>query len=421
VIRIFALTVFALFAIGAAPPAQETLPGGARLAWWKDDTFPLVDLAIVFPVGHRNDPAGKSGIGELLAAVLERQLGERIRPMGASRAVQADEESLSVGVHGLSSDAQELWLALWSVVSRPSWEPGTVERERDRVLDRWRHLRDSRELLAGLAFHRAAFLGTPYSRGAVAGADELRKIGSADVIAHARSLMGAPLSGAKIVVAGQVKDAMILRQTVLESISKNAASEPNVLTPPSRAARSGGAKPTHVRVVDDGPGELVSLVVGVDPAALPPIEGDRVRVAVCDARMRTKLHELLKIADGTRCHLEVHKEASRIAVSVATRTDLAVQAVTEIMALLASPPTEEELDRAKRKVDGAEQIARTTLPGRVSEWLASQMPVAPAVATKPAWSISAAGDGSVLQRVFKKGGYREILVLQPDVLIRTGR
>src|SRR5689334_4237909 len=97
-------------------PELETLPSGLQIAWFVSDQLPVVDLSLVVKGGHRDDPQGKSGTSELLMATLDRgsrgksaqQIAHSSEMLGASRYVSANDDTMTVGIHGLAPDAEAL-------------------------------------------------------------------------------------------------------------------------------------------------------------------------------------------------------------------------------------------------------------------------------------------------------------------------
>jgi zinc protease len=154
-------------------PEIETLPNGMEIVWFLSDNLPITDLAMVIKSGYRDDPTGKSGVSELLASTLDRgadgmtaqQLAKAVEELGASRYISADEETFTLGTHGLSPDADTLLDILAKVTFKADLAQSEVAREQDLLLDRWNHLADYGESLAGLAYRRALTAGTSYGRG----------------------------------------------------------------------------------------------------------------------------------------------------------------------------------------------------------------------------------------------------------------
>ena len=141
-------------------PKLKTLPNGMQLVWFLNKSLPVVDMAVLVKSGYRDDPAGKTGTSELLTEVIDRgdagmsaqDFARSVEVLGASRYATVDEDTMSVGMHGLSSDAPELLDLMSKMVLHPDFPAAEVSREHARLLDRWAHLGDSSESLVGLTF-----------------------------------------------------------------------------------------------------------------------------------------------------------------------------------------------------------------------------------------------------------------------------
>lgn len=154
-------------------PEVETLPNGLKLAWFLSDRLPTIDLVLMIKSGYRDDPAGKTGTCQLLSEVIDRgaggmtaqQIAQSIEKLGASRYASADDDTFSLGVHGLAPDAPMVLELLAKLAMHPDFPAEEVRREHARMMDRWTHVADYGETLASLAYRRLLADGTSYSRG----------------------------------------------------------------------------------------------------------------------------------------------------------------------------------------------------------------------------------------------------------------
>ena len=131
-------------------PEIETLPNGLTVVWFLSDKIPVTDLALVIKSGFRDDPVGKTGVAELLANALDRgaaglsaqQIAKSVEELGATRYISSDEETFTLGMHGLAPDADALLDILAKIALQPDFVPAELTREQDLLLDRWNHLAD---------------------------------------------------------------------------------------------------------------------------------------------------------------------------------------------------------------------------------------------------------------------------------------
>lgn len=188
-LALLVLTSNAIADLKLPSPEVETLGNGMRVAWFLDDKLPIVDLALVVNAGFRDDPEGKSGTVNLLSQLLERgsngvssaEMARRIEALGASEYSDADDDSFSLGFHGLSKDAEQLLQYLGWMVLSPNFDTKEFKSSQDRIRDQWKHLADSAESLAGFAFARTITNGSEYSRGSVRSFAEFNRVKLDDI------------------------------------------------------------------------------------------------------------------------------------------------------------------------------------------------------------------------------------------------
>src|SRR5262249_48110361 len=140
------------------------------------------------------DLSGKSGTSELVGALLDRgnagmsaqTLARAVEVLGASRYSSVDEDTFSVGMHGLAPDATALLELMAKMALHPDFPEAEVKREHDRLVDRWHHVPDYGESLVSLAFRRQLTAGTSYNRGGFVSVKEFESVGRQDLIDYHR-------------------------------------------------------------------------------------------------------------------------------------------------------------------------------------------------------------------------------------------
>lgn len=177
-----------------AAPEIETLPNGLKLVWFEDTRFPVVDLMVLVKSGYRDDPMGKTGTAELVSRLLDRgagamsaaQISKAIEMLGASRNATADDDTLTVGIHGLAPDAPALLEILGKIVIQPEFSEPEVKRQQTELIERWNLIGDYGDNLASLVSRRILTSGTTYARGDFFSLDEFKKITTEDVVSFHR-------------------------------------------------------------------------------------------------------------------------------------------------------------------------------------------------------------------------------------------
>jgi zinc protease len=367
-------------------PLVETLPNGMKIAWFVDDKLPLVDLSLLVESGTRYDPAGKSGTVELTSRLLERgsgglaaqEMARRVERLGASGAAGADEEGISVSMHGLSQDADELLEILALMVLRPNFREDEFAREKRRVEESWRHLADSAEVLSGFAFGRAILGGTPYARGNLQDLKNLRAVKLQDVRAFHRAHF-VP-KNAILVVVGRV-DRAAYRTRIDRLFGAWSGALPKKVDVIYRDPRFAAKK---------GPGDEVLLV---DRPDLPqaqlrlgfPIPGlrskSRYSLAVANAllgeyfnsRLNLVVRDRMGLAYGIESHLTYMKDASFLSIASATAAPnagkLLEETIRQLRLVRAGDILKEEVDVSKDFLLGGFPLGLSTLGAVATRWL----------------------------------------------------
>jgi zinc protease len=192
--RAILLPAFAAFLLQALPARAVTIdrvvsPGGIEAWLVQDHTLPVITLELSFRGGASTDPAGKSGLATMTAALLDEGAGAL-----DSQAYQGREEDLASGVHfsaepdyvtgSLSTIRQNMPAAfelMRLALREPRFDADAVERIRgDLIADTARRL-ERPSAIASRVWWRNAFGDTPYARPTDGTASDLRAIEVADL------------------------------------------------------------------------------------------------------------------------------------------------------------------------------------------------------------------------------------------------
>lgn len=192
----FSLSVLFSTVCLAAPqfplPEVEKLSNGLQVVWFLSNSLPVVDMVLLVNSGSREDPPRQSGLARITTELLDQgaggltsqQLAQQIESLGASRSANADDDIITVGMHGLAPDANTLLDLFSKMVIKPNFSETDFNREKERMLDGLKHLGDSGDTLAALAYHRVVSQGTSYLRGGLYGEKELLNIQKNDLVSY---------------------------------------------------------------------------------------------------------------------------------------------------------------------------------------------------------------------------------------------
>jgi zinc protease len=383
-----ALSVAPAFANLKLPvPQLETLPNGLTLAWFVSDSLPVVDIALTIKSGSRDDAPGKSGTAELLGELLDRgadgqsaqAMALAVERLGATRAISADEDTFSVGMHGLAPDAARLLELLAKIAIRPDLSDAEFKREHARMIDRWSHIADYGETLVTLGYRKAVTQGTSYNRGGFASTREFKSVSRADVAGFHR-IHFTPKNSVLMVV-GRV-DQPEFRKQVLRLFGTPEAWSGEAPRRDWRGfsdARIPRKKGTVLLI--DRP-NLTQAEVRIGFVAPDLRSPDRYALAVSNAllgeyfnsRLNLLIRDQLGLTYGIASSFAYNRDFTAFTIGSATRNEAVGQLIRRTMGVLQDlkkgPLPAEEVRTAKEYLIGGFPLGVSTLSAVASRWIA---------------------------------------------------
>jgi zinc protease len=156
-------------------PQVETveLPNGIRLYLKEDPELPLVQLTAMLEAGSIGDPADKTGLGGLFAAVLRTGGAGGYTPDTLDRTLERLAADLSVATDtyattfdlSLQADDLEVGLGLLAdLLRRPAFAPERLELARKQAIEGIRRQNDEPEAIASRALMKAIYGAHPLGR-----------------------------------------------------------------------------------------------------------------------------------------------------------------------------------------------------------------------------------------------------------------
>ena len=212
---VFSLALLTLMLLAGTALAQGvTLPdferieldNGAVLLLSEKPEVPLVSVTAILRGGAVVDPAGRSGLANLLAALLEKGAGDRdaaqfAETIGASGGMltsRADLETISVRGNFLAGDADLMVGLLADMLLRPGLDEAEIEKLRERSINFIRPAKDT-NLNALLPIYGQAFLfgAHPYGNPVSGSETTLAAINHEDVLDFYEQQLG----GDRLIIA----------------------------------------------------------------------------------------------------------------------------------------------------------------------------------------------------------------------------
>ena len=177
----------------AAIDIQRVVSPGGIEAWLvRDPTLPLLTIEMRFRGGAASEPANRAGISQLAIDMLREGAGDldstafarALEDRSISLGFGASSDSISGGLRVLNEHREFGIALLAAALTRPRFDPQTVERVRTRLLAGYAREAEEPRAQARRAFQAVAFPDHPYGRGldaAIAGTraatiDELRAL-----------------------------------------------------------------------------------------------------------------------------------------------------------------------------------------------------------------------------------------------------
>jgi zinc protease len=151
-------------------PVERTLPNGLRVIVAKSTALPMVTAELTVRSGAAADPAGKAGLAQLTASLLNKGAGRRsaaevardIEALGGSLEESAGWDGSRITLNVLAAELDKAAPILADVVRRPTLSQDELQRLRRQSLDDLKvNLQDPGEL-GRYAAAVAVFAGTPY-------------------------------------------------------------------------------------------------------------------------------------------------------------------------------------------------------------------------------------------------------------------
>jgi zinc protease len=367
-------------------PKIDHLANGLQVIWFVNDQIPVVDFNLLVNAGYRDDPAGKSGTAELVSEALQRgaaglsaqELARQVEMLGASQYASVDEDTFSVGIHGLTPDAPELLELMAKVATRPDFPEGEVKREQARLLDRWSHISEYGETLASLAYQRSLSANTIYGRGRFSSIAEFERVTPADAVAYYRRHF-TPKNGVLLIV-GRVKPEEFIKQ--VEAAFGHWKGEAPVRSKSVYAdKRLGAPKKGQVLLVDRPKLNQAQVRIGFrapsiqDPRHFPLTVGNTLLGEYFNSRLNSLIRDKLALTYSIRSGFSYSRELASFTLSAATRNDSVGKLLRETLEALKQfkdgPIEAAEVRMAKDYIEGSFPLSTSTLQAIASRWLAS--------------------------------------------------
>jgi len=355
----------------AAAKIQRLVSPGGIEAWFvQDATVPLIAMEYAFSGGASQDPPGKSGVGNLVADLLDEGSGdldsktfhERLDRRAIELSFQASRDQFRGSLRMLKDNKDEAYDLLRMALTSARFEPADVERIRGQVISTLRRESTNPSTLAGRKFLEVAFGDHPYSRPATGTLDSVPKIEISDLKDYTRRIVAKDTL--RIAVVGDVDPDTLGK--LLDKTFGGLPAKAELMPIPDVVA----AKPPQRAFI---PLDVPQTVVTFGGPGIGRHDPDFMTAYVLNhilgggglsSRLYKEVREKRGLAYSIYEALLWMDHSALFIGNTGTRADRAGETVdaieTEIRRIAAQGPTQNELDEAKSYLKGSQMLALDT-------------------------------------------------------------
>jgi zinc protease len=386
--RIFIAGCFALAAMmplpsHAAAKIQHLISPGGIEAWFvQDATVPLVAMEFAMSGGAAQDPAGKAGVGNMVADLIDEGSGELD---SAAFHEHLDRRAIELGfsvtrdyfrgsLRMLKDDRDEAFDLLRMSLTSPHFDSPDVERIRAQLISGLKRETSNPGSLASRKFLEIAYGDHPYGRPSGGTLESVPRITIADMKDYvARVLTREHL---KIAVVGDI-DAASLGSLLDRTFGGLPAKSRLTPVPDVAASRP----PQREFIALDVPQTVVTFggpgIKRSDPDFMAAFVVNHILGGGSGSRLYREVREKRGLAYSISDSLAWMDHSALFVGSTGTRADRAgetVEAITrEIRRMAEDGPTEQELDEAKSYLKGSRMLSLDTSSKLASALLQYQL------------------------------------------------
>lgn len=357
---------------------QLKTPKGINVWLVESHQIPMVSVEVAFRAGSAFDPAGKFGLANFTASLMDEGAGkmnaqafkEALDDIGARFGVSADTLDLSVNLNTLTEHKEEAFRLLGLAVREPRFDQDATDRVREAILTGLRRMEESPNAVAQKAFNTAVYGDHAYGHLTSGTPESVAVLTPADMRAfHAQNVNRANMV---VSVVGDITpaDAMKLVDSALADLTagkarNTVAKAPKptvpVLTKIKKAVPQASIMMGHLGVSRDDPNYYSVLVMN-----------ELLGGGILTSRLFDVVREKNGLAYDVRSANVPLPHAGMFMASVQTDNAKAKKAValmrSELKRIADTLPTEEERDDVVNYMVGSFPL-RTNTNGKILNYL----------------------------------------------------
>jgi zinc protease len=361
-------------AANLAPPALKSAetkmniqdvksPGGISAWLVEEHSVPLLALRFVFDGGSSQDPSGKEGLANFLAAMMDEgaadmdatRFQERMEELALRLSFEDSRDALYGSFETLTANREPALDMLRLALNKPRFDADATERVKKQLLANLAYAAKNPQQVAGKVWSEEAFKGHPYGRNATGTPESVAAIQPADLEALRKRTFARDTL--RVVAVGDI-DAKTLGEIldwVFGELPAKADLVPVAATSPHATEK--------LKVVElDVPQSVVQFgmngVARKDPDFIPAFVMNQILGGGgFAARLTQEVREKRGLAYSVYSYLQPYKYAATFAGGVATKNEAVKDSIdvirAELKRMATDGPTPEELANAKSYLTGS--------------------------------------------------------------------
>jgi zinc protease len=360
--------------------AQSKLPNGLTVWIVNRPGFPRVAAVLAARGGSAADPRDAEGISELLADTLKegtalrtsRQIAEELQAVGGDIAAEAAADAIYVTANGLGAGAPKLVEVLADIARSASFPAAEVELAKANALQALMAREATPEFLAQKAFGKAIYDDHPYH--VTAPSKDTLSAATPALLKKEHARRFRP-ERALLVVVGDVDTTAATGAVTRFFGPWKATGEASAATPASPAVSA------RRLLVVSRPGSVQSLILmgrpsatATDPEYFPLLVANTICVGSFGSRLVENIREDKGYTYSPRGGVAAREKGGLLTVRADVRNEVTAAALLEMFyefdRMGATPPSDEEMSRAKRYQAGL-YLLRNQIQGSVARTLAT--------------------------------------------------
>jgi zinc protease len=354
----------------AAAKIQHLISPGGIEAWFvQDATVPLIAMEYAFGGGASQDPAGKPGVGNMVADLLDEGSGdldsktfhERLDRRAIELSFNASRDTFRGSLRMLKDTRDEAFDLLRMALTSPHFDSVDVERIRAQVLSGLRRETSNPGSLANRKFLALAYGDHPYGRPVNGTLESVPGIQVADLKDYVGRVLAKDTL--KVAVVGDVEAATLGR--LLDQTFGGLPAKSNLTpiadieaSPPPQRSFIPLEVPQTV-VTFGGPG-----IRRGDPKFMAAYVANHILGGGSSSRLYREVREKRGLAYSVSQYLLWMEHSALFVGNTGTRADRAGESVDaiekEVRRMAEEGPTQQELDEAKSYLKGSQMLALDT-------------------------------------------------------------